>query len=265
MYNYKGKTALITGASSGIGASFAHELALKEMNLIVVARSEEKLEQLADTLMAQHNVQVDVIVADLSQENAAQSVYDQVMQLHRKVDLLVNNAGVASYGFFDKLPLKRQQDEIKLNVLTIVSLTHLFLQDMLERHQGAIINVASASGFQPNPFMAVYGATKAFIISWSEALWAETRNKGISVITLCPGRTETNIQEVMGGDSGGPGKDVPPAQVVQTGLRALEKGKMTVIDGIGNYWMTQAARVFPRKFVVGLVYRMFSKNATNGI
>ncbi|MEK3916634.1 SDR family oxidoreductase [Paenibacillus sp. FSL H7-0331] len=132
--------------------------------------------------MAQHNIQVDVIVADLSQEHAAHTVYDQVKQLQRKVDLLVNNSGVASYGYFDKLPLKRQQNEIKLNVLSVVSLTHLFLQDILERHQGAIIN-AAAAGFQLMPFMAVYGATKAFIISWSEALWAETREKGkMSVI-----------------------------------------------------------------------------------
>lgn len=178
---YKGKTALITGASSGIGEAFAQELARRGMNLIIVARSKDKLDQLADTFMDQHNVQVDVIATDLTQEHAAHTVYNQVKQLKRKVDLLVNNAGVASYGFFDKLPLNRQQDEIKLNVFAVVSLTHLFLQDMLERQKGAMINVASAAGFQPNPFMAVYGATKAFIIFWSEALWAETRSKGISV------------------------------------------------------------------------------------
>lgn len=262
---YQGKTALITGASSGIGESFAHELAGKGMNLIVVARSESKLKQLAQTLMAKHNVQVDVVVADLTQDGVAHSVYDQITKLQRKVDLLVNNAGVAYYGVFDKMSLEKQENEIKLNVLTVVSLTHLILQDMLKRRQGAIINVASGSGFQPTPFMAVYGATKAFIISWSESLWAETRSQGITVVTLCPGRTATNIQEVMGGDTGAPGKDVPPAQVVQTGLRALEKDKMTVIDGVGNYWVAQLARLFPRKFVVNLSYRIFGKNVTYGV
>lgn len=262
---YKGKTALITGASSGIGAAFAQELAARGMNLIVVARSGDKLKTLADTLTGEHKVRVDVVTADLSEEQAAQSVYDQVNRLQLQVDLLINNAGVASYGFFDKLSLGKQQGEIRLNVLTVVSLTHLFLQDMLKRRQGAIINVASASGFQPNPFMAVYAATKAFMISWSEALWAETKDKGVSVVALCPGRTETNIQEVMGGDSGGPGKDVPPAQVVRTGLRALEKGRMTVVDGRGNYWLTQVSRLFPRKFVVEVTYRMFKKNISSSV
>ncbi|MDO3411225.1 SDR family oxidoreductase [Saccharibacillus sp. CPCC 101409] len=259
---YKGQTALIMGASSGIGAAFAGELARKGMNLIVVARSGDKLQRLAEDLSARHGVQVDVIIADLSDEQTALGVYDEVKRRRLQVDLLVNNAGVASYGFFDKLSLKKQEDEIRLNVLTVVSLTHHFLQDMLERRRGAVINVASASGFQPTPFMAVYGATKAFMISWSEALWAETKDKGVSVVALCPGRTATNIQEVMGVGAVGPGKDVSPEQVVRTGLRALEKGKMTVVDGRGNYWTAQIARIFPRKFVVGIAYRIFRKNSS---
>ncbi|WP_408976301.1 SDR family NAD(P)-dependent oxidoreductase [Paenibacillus jiagnxiensis] len=259
---YKGKTALITGASSGIGASFAHELAAKGMNLIVVARSEDKLQKLANTLTTKYKVRVDAVIADLTEEHAAQVVYNCVKELHLNVDLLVNNAGVASYGLFEELDLKRQQNEIKLNVLTVVSLTHLFLQDMLKRKKGAIINVASTSGFQPMPYMAVYSATKSFVVSWSEALWAETRDKGISVVTLSPGRTDTNIFEVMGNDGGGLGKKTLPINVVRTGLRALEKGKMTVVDGKGNYWRSQVYRFLPRKAVVSLIYCLFGKSAS---
>ncbi len=257
MYTYQGKTALITGASSGIGAAFARALAAKGMNLVLVARSQEKLHRLAETLMQQYAVHVEVVVADLSQEDAAQTVYDTVQRQQRSVDLLINNAGVATNGLFAQQSLRTQQDEILLNVNTVVSLTHLFLQAMIQDGHGAIINVASTAGFQSMPYRAVYSATKAFIIAWSEALWAETRQQGISVVTLCPGPTETNIYEVMGTDDAVLGKKVPPEQVVQTGLHALEKGKMTVIDGRSNYWLSQAYRVLPRRVVVNLVERLF--------
>jgi uncharacterized protein len=254
---YQEKTALITGASSGIGAAFARALAAKGMNLILVARSQEKLYRLAEILMQQHAVHVEVVVADLRQEDAAQMVYDTVQRQQRSIDLLINNAGVATYGSFDQQPLQTQQDEILLNVNAVVSLTHLFLQTMIQNGHGAIINVASTVSFQPIPYMAVYGATKAFIISWSEALWAETRQHGITVVTLCPGRTETDIYQVMGTDNAGVGKKVPPEQVVRTGLHALEKGVMTAIDGRSNYWISQTYRVLPRRVLVNLLERMF--------
>jgi short-subunit dehydrogenase len=257
MYIYQEKTALITGASSGIGAAFARALAAKGMNLILVARSQEKLYRLAELLMQQHAVHVEVVVADLRQEDAAQMVYDTVQRQQRSIDLLINNAGVATYGSFDQQPLQAQQDEILLNVNAVVSLTHLFLQTMIQNGHGAIINVASTVSFQPIPYMAVYGATKAFIISWSEALWAETRQHGITVVTLCPGRTETDIYQVMGTDNAGVGKKVPPEQVVRTGLHALEKGVMTAIDGRSNYWISQTYRVLPRRVLVNLLERMF--------
>lgn len=257
MYIYQEKTALITGASSGIGAAFARALAAKGMNLILVARSQEKLYRLAEILMQQHTVHVEVVVADLRQEDAAQMVYDTVQRQQRSIDLLINNAGVATYGSFDQQPLQTQQDEILLNVNAVVSLTHLFLQTMIQNGHGAIINVASTVSFQPIPYMAVYGATKAFIISWSEALWAETRQHGITVVTLCPGRTETDIYQVMGTDNAGVGKKVPPEQVVRTGLHALEKGVMTAIDGRSNYWISQTYRVLPRRVLVNLLERMF--------
>jgi uncharacterized protein len=257
MYIYQEKTALITGASSGIGAAFARALAAKGMNLILVARSQEKLYRLAEILMQQHAVHVEVVVADLRQEDAAQMVYDAVQRQQRSIDLLINNAGVATYGSFDQQSLQTQQDEILLNVNAAVSLTHLFLQAMIQDGHGAIINVASTGSFQPMPYKAVYGATKAFIISWSEALWAETWQHGITVVTLCPGPTETDIYQVMGTDNAGVGKKVPPEQVVRTGLHALEKGVMTTIDGKSNYWISQTYRVLPRRVLVNLLERMF--------
>ena len=252
MYLYKERTALITGASTGIGAAFAHALATKGMNLILVARSQEKLSHLAEALMQQHAVHIDVVVADLSQEAAAQTVYDTVQWQQRRVDLLINNAGVTTYGRFDQQSLRGQQDEIQLNVNTVVNLTHLFLPAMIQNGHGAIINVASTGGFLSLPYQAVYSGTKAFIIAWSEALWAETQQHGISVITLCPGPTDTNIYKAMEPDFMGIGKRVPPENVVRTGLQALEKGKMTVIDGRNNYWFSQLYRVLPRRVLVNL-------------
>ncbi|GIO31329.1 MULTISPECIES: SDR family NAD(P)-dependent oxidoreductase [Paenibacillus] len=262
MYDYKGKTALITGASSGIGKAFAHEIAGRGMNLVLVARSEDKLLRLAEDLKQNHHIQVEVVVADLSKEESAQEVYDTVKRNQQQVDLLINNAGIVTHGLFAEKTLRSQQDEIRLNVYTPVSLSHLFIQDMFRRGQGAIMNVASTGGFQPMPYRAIYSATKAFLINWSEAVWAEAKEKGVSIVTLCPGPTDTNIYEAMGTNDSGVGKMVPPEHVVHTGLRALEKQQMTVIDGRSNYWISQAYRFFPRQTLVNLMYRMFHPKST---
>lgn len=261
--DYKGKTALITGASSGIGEAFARVLAAKGMNLILVARSEDKLRRLAEALNNAYKIQAEVIVADLSKEESAQMVFDTVEQQRQHVDLLINNAGIVTHGLFAEKSLQSQQNEIRLNVYTPVSLAHLFIQDMIQRGTGAIINVASTGGFQPMPYRAVYSATKAFIIAWSEAIWAEAREKGVSVVTLCPGPTETNIYEAMGTTESGIGKMVPPEHVVQTGLRALKKNQMTVIDGRGNYWISQAYRFATRRTLVNFMYKMFHPKSSN--
>ncbi len=227
------------------------------MNLLLLARSEDKLKRLAEDLRQNYNIQAEVVVADLSREKSAQEVYGTVNRKLQQVDLLINNAGTVTHGLFAEKTLRSQQDEIRLNVYTPVSLSHLFMQDMIQRGQGAIINVASTGGFQPMPYRAVYSATKAFLIAWSEAVWAEAKGNGISIVTLCPGPTDTNIYEVMGTNDSGVGKMVPPEHVVRTGLRALEKQQMTVIDGRNNYWISQAYRLLPRRTLVNLMYRMF--------
>src|SRR6516225_9551037 len=234
---YAGKTALITGASSGIGAAFARALAAQGTHLILVARSEAKLRDLATDL-------------------AAQQVFAATQQRGLTVDLLINNAGFATYGAFDRLDAEREQQEVLLNVAAVVDLTHRFLPAMLARGSGAIINVASTSAFQPTPYMAVYGASKAFVLSFSEALWAEYRSKGIRVLALCPGRTRTDFFKVVGTEEAGLVARETPEKVVRVALRGLERGRPSVISGSQNWLMANAVRFAPRALVARMGERL---------
>jgi len=170
MYTYQGKTALITGASSGIGEAFAQGLAARGMNVILVARSETILNTLAQKLDEQYHVRTTVIPADLSHLDASATIKERVQELGLQVDLLVNNAGFGTYGHFETLDAQRDREEVLVNVAAVVDLSHAFLPAMFERGEGAIINVASTASFQPAPYMAIYGASKAFVLSFSAAL-----------------------------------------------------------------------------------------------
>ncbi len=245
-YTYKGKTALVTGASSGIGEAFARELAARGMDLVLVARSEDKLRALAAELARGHGIRADVIAADLGREGAAERLYDEVGALGMRVDMLLNNAGFGTHGPFETLSPDRDHAEVMLNVSAVVDLSHAFLPAMVERGDGAVINVGSTAGFQPLPYMAVYGATKAFVLSFSEALWAEYRGRGVRVLALCPGATETPFFGVVGAEEASVGRRRAPQQVVATGLRALERGHGSAIDGAFNYWLAQTPRLAPR-------------------
>jgi uncharacterized protein len=249
---YTEKTALITGASSGIGAAFARALAEQGAHLILVARSEDKLRALATTLTTQHAIRADVLVADLSRPEAGLELFAATQQLSLTVDILINNAGFASYGSFDTLDAEHEQQEIMLNVAAVVDLTHRFLPTMLARHNGSIINLASTAAFQPTPYMAVYGASKAFVLSFSEALWAEYRSKGIRVLALCPGPTSTDFFNVVGTEDAGLGSKETPEKVVQVALQALKQGRPSVISGRRNALMANTVRFAPR----GMVARM---------
>jgi short-subunit dehydrogenase len=230
MAQYQGKTALVTGASSGIGAAFARELARRGMNLILVARSAGALEALANELSTAHKIRADVLPFDLGQENAAQAVKHAVEQRGLAVDMLVNNAGFATHGRFEELESGRDHQQIMVNVTALVDLSRAFVPQLLAR-RGSLINVASTVAYQPTPYMAVYGASKAFVTSFSVALAEEYRGRGLRVLALCPGATETGFFEVVGGDSVAMGAKRSSAQVVSTALRALERGKSVVIDG----------------------------------
>lgn len=256
MITIQNKWTLITGASSGIGEAFAHDLAAKGSHLILVARSEDKLIALAEELQKKHRIQAEVIVADLSQENSPSRLYQQCMERGLNVDILINNAGFATYGLFEQLSGSRQHEEVMLNVLAVVDLTHLFLPGMLKRKSGVIINVASTAAFQPLPNMAVYGATKAFVLSFTQALWEENRKRGVQFLALCPGSTETEFFNVVGADEASVGKRDTPENVVQVALRSLQAKKIFVVPGFSNYISAQMSRFFTRKQMLYLVGRM---------
>jgi short-subunit dehydrogenase len=226
------------------------------MHLILVARSEANLRDLATALAAQHSIRAEVLPHDLSRPAAGEELFAATQHLGLAVDLLINNAGFGTYGAFDRLDPERDQQEVRLNVATVVDLTHRFLPAMLARGSGSIINVASAAAFQPVPYMPVYSASKAFVLSFSEALWAEYRRQGIRVLALCPGRTRTNFFKVVGTEEAGRGPFETPEKVVQVALRALERDRPSVIPGRQNWLMANSVRLAPRALVAGMGARM---------
>lgn len=246
MFAYQDKTTLITGASSGIGEAFARALAARGMSVILVSRSADRLRELAAELEQQYCIRTDVIAADLSDPDAVAGVREEVRRRGLVVDLLINNAGFGLHGPFETLAAEREQREIQLNVGALVTLTHAFVPDMLARSSGAIINVASTLAFQPVPFMAVYGATKSFVLSFTQALSEEYRGRGVRFLALCPGATATSFYDEAGGKRIFERMRMRSAQqVVATGLHALEQGHTLVIDGSSNRWLFRFTGAMP--------------------
>lgn len=257
MFDYRGNTALITGASSGIGAAFARALAARGMSVVLVARSEDKLRALADEIVRDHGVRAEVIAADVSEAGAARDILRETEARGIRVHLLVNNAGFATYGPFETLAPERERAEVLTNVAGVVDMAHAFIPQMVARGGGGVINVASTAAFQPTPYSAVYGASKAFVLSFSDALWAEYRTRGIRVLALCPGATETPFFDVVGTNMGFGAKDTPE-HVVAVGLRAVERGKNYTIAGpnVSNYLLAQVTRFAPRGVVARIAGQM---------
>ncbi|PWK10259.1 SDR family NAD(P)-dependent oxidoreductase [Tumebacillus permanentifrigoris] len=241
------QTALITGASSGIGEEFARRLAGMGMDLVLVARSQAKLEEMAATLSQKHGVKAHVVLADLSAEHAAKEVYRQTQALGLHIDYLINNAGFGSSGEFVHNDADQEHEQVMVNVTTVVDMIHAYLPAMVAKQSGAIVNVASLVAFQPVPNMAVYGATKAFVLSLSEALWEENQKYGVKVLGLCPGATATNFFDASGAPAFG--KLRTPQQVVSSALKGLEQNRSFVVDGAQNAFTTQLPRLLPRKLV----------------
>ena len=229
-------TALITGASGGIGEAFARHLAALGKDLVLVARSEEKLNALARDLASLHSVQARVLVADLARHDSAAALYAETERLGLAVDLLVNNAGFAKGGEFSEIPFDVQADMVRLNVNTLMELTRLYLPSMRERRRGGVINVASNASFQPVPYMAVYGATKAFVLSFSEALAEEVAADGVTVMALCPGATATGFWETAGVWQEQRSSMPAPDEVVADGLRAFERRRRWFVQGGRTSW-----------------------------
>ncbi|MCC3746314.1 SDR family NAD(P)-dependent oxidoreductase [Rouxiella badensis] len=246
-FNYSEKTALITGASSGIGLEFAEQLAARGVSLVLVARTQNKLQALANRLTQQHGVTTRVIAQDLSAVDATATIMGQLHEAKIFPDILINNAGFATYGVFDALSLDRQREEIQLNCLSPVELTHALLPAMLKRGDGAVINVASTAAIQPDPYMAIYGATKAFLLSFSEALWAENRQRGVRVLALCPGATDTAFFDVVNAEEASVGKRMKADAVVSQALKALDKQRNYLITGCNNWLLGQLQRFVTRR------------------
>jgi len=246
-------TTLITGASSGIGAAFARKLAARGRNVLLVARSEDKLIALCNELGRLTSIRAQYLALDLQQHEAGAQLFEETQKRELEIDTLINNAGFGSMGDFAKLDPDRELEMIELNVRALVDLTHRFLPPMRERKRGTIINVASTAAFQPVPYMATYAATKAFVLSFSEALWEENRLHGVHVMALCPGVTETNFFQASEIDRPPMRTIQTPEEVVETALRALDRKKNLVVSGWTNWFTVEAQRVVPRSLVTKAV------------
>ncbi len=249
-------TTLITGASSGIGEAFARKFAARGRNVFLVSRSEEKLATLCNELGRINSIRAQYVALDLSVPESPARLFEEAEKRGLIIEMLVNNAGFGSFGDFTKLELARELNMIDLNVKSLVGLTYRFLIPMRQRRQGTIINVASTAGFQPVPFMATYAATKAFVLSFSEALWEENRPHGIQVMALCPGVTETNFFEAARGTKPPARVAQTPDDVVETALRGLSRRKGHIVSGWTNFMMTEAERLVPRSLIVRTAGRM---------
>ncbi len=254
-------TALVTGASSGLGEEFARQLAKQKYDLILVARREDRLKAVADEASRLGAAKVKVIATDLTGHESAAALHRQVTGAGIEVGYLVNNAGFGTRGRFDNLPLEREIEEIGLNVTALVALTRLFLPPMVAKKSGTIINVSSVGGFSPVPFMATYGATKAFVLSFSEALAEELKDAGVTVMALCPGATRTEFQKVANVDAAKmPSFAFMSAEtVVAQAIAAAKRGKAVYVNGPINKMMAETIRITPRKLVAKIAGAMFKE------
>ncbi|OIH95529.1 SDR family oxidoreductase [Curtobacterium sp. MCBA15_001] len=248
---FRSRRALVTGASGGIGEALALGLARAGSDVVLVARSADRLQAVAERIRRDHRVRVEVVVADLATDTGVDEVIASMAG--SRVDVLVANAGVGATGPFTDTTDERIRTQLALNCTALTRLVHAFLPGMLERRVGGVMTVGSTASFQPTPGMAVYGATKAFVLSFTEALWQETRGSGVRVLALCPGPTETGFFAAAGGGSVMESGRQSAEQVAAVGLRAFARaGGPTVVPGLGNTVIANAHRFVPR----GLMARM---------
>ncbi len=256
------KTALITGASSGIGLELAKIHASKGDNLVLVARSTSKLEELKKELEPKHGISVYIIGKDLSKLNSAAEVYNELKGQNIIIDYLINNAGFGDSGFFFDSNWEKQEQMINLNITTLTHFTRLFLKDMVERKSGKVLNIASTAAFQPGPTMSVYCATKSYVLSFSEAINNEVKDFGVTVTALCPGATTSGFQAAASLE-GSPlfeGKKLPTSQeVAKYGYKAMMKGKAVAIHGLMNSIMANSVRFTPKSIVVKIARMILEK------
>ena len=252
------ETVLVTGASSGIGLELARCFAGDGCRLVLVARKGNALEELATELRKAHKIQAQVVTADLSQPDAANRLLAHLQHAGRKVDVLVNNAGFGAQGKFAELPLGRQLEMLQVNIASLTHLTGLLLPGMIERRRGGVLNVASTAAFQPGPGMGVYYATKAYVLSFTEALAEEVAGTGVTVTAVCPGPTATNFGTVANMHLRGALKHfrMSAEAVARLGHRAFRRGRVVVVTGFRNQVLAFLVRLFPRAFVRKVTRRL---------
>jgi uncharacterized protein len=256
------QTALITGASGGIGYELAKLFARDHYNLVLVARSSGKLTQFADELQRQFGISVVPVAMDLAELSAPQALFAQLERDGIAVDILVNNAAYGASGRFGEIPLEESLGQIQLNVTALTALTRLLLPPMLSRKWGKVMNVASTAGFQAGPLMAVYYATKAYVISFSEAIANEVSGSGVTVTCFCPGATDTGFQKRAAIEDSALFRRLRPMDaksVATAGYRALMAGKTLAIAGLRNWLVAESVRFGPRKMVTAISRKLIEK------
>ncbi|MDQ3292063.1 MAG: SDR family oxidoreductase [Bacteroidota bacterium] len=253
------KTALITGASGGIGYELAKQFARHQHNVVLVARSEAKLIEIAQELQATYGIQAIVLAQDLSNPDAVSTIFSELQSRNIIIDFLVNNAGFGDFGFFVETDWAKEERMINLNITTLTHFTKVFARDMVKRRFGRILNVASTASFQSGPLMAVYFATKAYVLSFSEAIANELQGTGVTVTALCPGPTESGFMQASALESSKlfKGKKIPgSSEVAAFGYKALMSGKTVAVHGFRNWLIANSARFAPRKLVTAIVRKM---------
>ncbi|MFC1853162.1 SDR family NAD(P)-dependent oxidoreductase [candidate division CSSED10-310 bacterium] len=259
--NLKGRYALVTGASSGLGVDFARELASRGCNLILVARREDRLQSLQQELTAQYDeIEVTVTPLDLTASEAPQRLYDQILKAGKSVDILVNNAGFGVFGTHNDIPWEKEKNMLLLDIVVVAHLTKLFLKDMLDRNFGYILQVSSIGAYQPSPTYASYSATKSFVLSFGEALNYELRNTNVSCTVVSPGVTQTEFLEVAGQEPTLYQRTLmmKSPDVVRIGIKSMLKRKSSVIPGRLNALLAWSNRFVPRRLSAALTYRFMT-------
>ena len=253
---WRGKWALITGASAGIGVALAKELAATGTNLVLTARRKQRLEELAASLTERHKIKTLVLAADLVESDAPEKIHRFTTKHGIEIDLLVNNAGFGAYGELPSVDVQRLLDMVQVNCSAVVHLTRLFLPQMVARGRGDILILASTASFQAVPYISTYAATKAFDLLFAEGLAEEMRPYGIRVCALCPGSTESEFHAVAGQEQFAR-KTETAEKVAHAGMKALAAGKSYVISGLGNYLGAQGERLVPRRMVTRIAAGLF--------
>jgi short-subunit dehydrogenase len=258
MQRWRGKWALVTGASSGIGWALAEQLAANGTNLVLTARRRERLEKFVATIAAKASIRTEIFISDLSKPHAPAELFGFTGSKNIEIDFLINNAGFGEYGSFYSTNLNRQMDMVRVNCAAVVELTHHYLAPMVQRRRGDILILASTAAFQAVPYISVYAATKAFDLLFAQGLAEEVREFGVSVCALCPGSTtDTEFKDVSNSPSSTLKHTETAAKVARVGLEALTARKNWVVSGLLNRLGVEAQRLIPRSFVTQVAKKMY--------